>query len=266
MKNRLMALAALALLSLPWSSSCWAGKLEQIKKDGLRVCLEPGYMPFIMLDKQGKIVGFDPDLAELTAKELGAPKLELINTPWNDIIPTLIADKCDIIMSGMSITEERRQKIDFSNAYIVIGQTVLLRKDLEDRIKSYGDLNDQKYKVASKQGTTGEAAVKTHIPKAQYLAFKTEQEGVTEVLGGKIDAFIYDSPSNAVAVGQRGEGKLVLLDSPFTFEPIGWAIRKGDPEFLNWLNTFIRKIDKDGTKHTIYRKWFKSAGWLKNIQ
>ena len=115
-----MALAALALLSLPWSSSSWAGKLEQIKKDGLRVCLEPGYMPFIMLDKQGKIIGFDPDLAELTAKELGAPKLEMINTPWNDIIPTLIADKCDIIMSGMSITEERRQKIDFSNAYICL--------------------------------------------------------------------------------------------------------------------------------------------------
>jgi len=108
-KSRWISAITLALctLSLP---AAWAGNMEQIKKNGLRVCLEPGYMPFIMNDKQGKIIGFDPDLANLLAQELGAPKLELVKIAWSDIIPALIDDKCDIIMSGMSITDERRQK------------------------------------------------------------------------------------------------------------------------------------------------------------
>ncbi len=264
-KSRWISAITLALctLSLP---AAWAGNMEQIKKNGLRVCLEPGYMPFIMNDKQGKIIGFDPDLANLLAQELGAPKLELVKIAWSDIIPALIDDKCDIIMSGMSITDERRQKIDFSNAYITIGQSVLLRKELADKVKSYVDLNDPKYKVMSKQGTTSEAAAKEYIPKAQHTLVATPEEGVEGVLNGKVDAFIYDSPYNAVAVGQHEAGKLVFLDSPFTFEPIGCAVRKGDPEFIAWLNKFLQKIQKDGTKYKLYNKWFKNTDWLKNVQ
>lgn len=72
MKTRLVALAALALFSLNLSPA-WAGKLEQIKKDGLRVCLEPAYMPFEMTDKRGQIIGFDPDLAALMQKDWAPP-------------------------------------------------------------------------------------------------------------------------------------------------------------------------------------------------
>lgn len=109
MKKRLVALAALALFNLS-GSPAWAGKLEQIKKDGLRVCTEPAYMPFEMTDKRGQIIGFDPDLAALMAKELGAAKLDLISTAWDGIIPALITNKCDIIMSGMTITDERKER------------------------------------------------------------------------------------------------------------------------------------------------------------
>jgi len=265
MKNRLVALATLALFSLSLSPA-WAGKLEQIKKDGLRVCLEPAYMPFEMTDKRGQIIGFDPDLAVLMAKDLGAAKLELVSTAWDGIIPALIANKCDIIMSGMTITDERSQKINFSNTYIAIGQTVLLRKQLADKVKSYKDLNDPKYKVVSKSGTTGEMAVKRQIPNATYISLGTELEGVMEVINGKADAFVYDAPYNLVANVQHGQGKLVFLDSPFTIEPIGWGVRKEDTELLNWLNNFLRKIKEDGTKFQLYRKWFKNTDWLKDVQ
>ncbi len=264
MKNRLITLAALALFGLGLSPVWAAGALDQIKKNGLRVCMEPAYMPFEMNNKKGEIIGFDPDLAALIAKELGT-KLELINTAWGDIIPALLANKCDMIMSGMTITEERSQKVDFSSAYVVIGQTVLLRKELADKVKSYQDLNDPKYKVASKTDTTGEAATKQHIPKAQYISLKTEQEGVMEVVNGKVDAFVYDSPYNGIAAGQH-QDKVVFLDKPFTFEAIGWAIRKGNPEFLNWLNNFLVKIKNNGTRYTLYKKWFKSISWLKDVQ
>ena len=149
MKNRLVALAALAVFGSLSLSPAWAGKLEQIKQDGLRVCLEPAYMPFELTNKRGEIIGFDPDLAALMAKELGAPKLDLVSTAWDGIIPALLTNKCDIIMSGMTITDERKEKVDFSDPYMLIGQTVLLRKDLAGKIKSYKDLNKPEYKIAS---------------------------------------------------------------------------------------------------------------------
>lgn len=263
--SRFLGLAALIIFGLAVSPA-WSGRLDQIKQTGLKVCLEPGYMPFIMKDKQGKIIGYDPDLADLLAKELGAAKLELIDTPWADIIPALLANKCDLIMSGMSITEERRQKVDFSNAYIVIGQSALLRKALAGQVKSHTDLNDAKYKVTSKQGTTGETTVKTYLPNAQYLPSVTAEDGVAQVLAGKVDAFIYDSPFNAVAMGQHGNDKMAFLETPFTFEPIGCAVRKGDPELLASVNSFINKIQKNGTRYTLYKKWFKNMDWLKDVQ
>ena len=265
MKTRLIALAALALFGLNLSPA-WAGKLEQIKKDGLRVCLEPAYMPFEMTNKRGEIVGFDPDLAALMQKDLGAPKLELVSTAWDGIIPALITNKCDIIMSGMTITDERKQKVDFSEPYMLIGQTVLLRKDLADKVKSHKDLNKPEYKIASKLGTTGEIAAKKLIPKAKYFSYETEAEGVMEVVNGKVDAFVYDAPYNLVANVQRGEGRLVFLDQPFTDEPIGWAIARGDPEFLKALNGFLARIKQDGTHEKLHQKWFKNTDWLKDVQ
>ncbi|MBK7540768.1 MAG: transporter substrate-binding domain-containing protein [Candidatus Competibacteraceae bacterium] len=265
MKKRLVALAALALFNLS-GSPAWAGKLEQIKKDGLRVCTEPAYMPFEMTDKRGQIIGFDPDLAALMAKELGAAKLDLISTAWDGIIPALITNKCDIIMSGMTITDERKEKISFADPYMLIGQTVLVRKDLAEKVKSYRDLNKPDYKIASKLGTTGEIAAKKYIPKAKYFSYETEAEAVMETVNGKVDAFIYDAPYNLVANAQRGEGKLVFLDKPFTDEPIGWAIAKGDPEFLEAINGFLAKIKKEGAHEKLHQKWFKNTDWLKDVQ
>ena len=266
MKNRLVALAALAVFSSLSLSPAWAGKLEQIKQDGLRVCLEPAYMPFEMTNKRGEIIGFDPDLAALMAKDLGAAKLELVSTAWDGIIPALITNKCDIIMSGMTITDERKEKISFADPYMLIGQTVLVRKDLAEKVKSYRDLNKPDYKIASKLGTTGEIAAKKYIPKAKYFSYETEAEAVMETVNGKVDAFIYDAPYNLVANAQRGEGKLVFLDKPFTDEPIGWAIAKGDPEFLEAINGFLAKIKKEGAHEKLHQKWFKNTDWLKDVQ
>jgi polar amino acid transport system substrate-binding protein len=143
---------------------------------------------------------------------------------------------------------------------------VLLRKELADKVKSYKDLNKPEFKVASKLGTTGEIATRKHIPKAKYFSYETEAEGVMEVVNGKVDAFIYDSPYNLVANVQRGEGKLVFLDEPFTDEPIGWAIAQGDPEFLKAINAFLAQIKQDGSHGKLHQKWFKSTDWLKDVQ
>lgn len=265
--KKLSVLFAAAMVAMVLTAAvAMAGTLDEIAKRGkLRVGMEPGYMPFELTNQKGEIIGFDVDMAKRMAKAMGV-ELELVSTAWDGIIPALLTDKFDVIMSGMTLTQERNMSINFASPYIQIGQSVIVSNKVIDGVKSYQDLNDSKYTVASKLGTTGEQATKRLIPNAKYVSFETEQEGVLEVVNGKIDAFIYDLPYNAIAVNQRGQGKVTHLDKAFTFEPLAWGIRKGDPDFLNWLNNFMFQIKNDGTYDKIYQKWFKSDVWLKEIQ
>lgn len=261
-----MSLLFAVLVVLAMSATAMAGTLEEIQKRGkLRVGMEPGYMPFELQNKKGEIIGFDADMGAAMAKAMGV-ELELVSTAWDGIIPALLTGKFDVIMSGMTLTQERNMSINFAPPYVVIGQTILVKKDLAGTIKTYKDLNDPKYTVASKLGTTGEQATKRMIPKAKYNSYETEQEGVMELVNGKIDAFIYDQPYNIVAMSQKGQGKIVHLDTPFTFEPIAWGVRKGDADFLNWLENFMYQVKNDGTYERIYHKWFQDDAWLKEIQ
>ncbi len=240
--------------------------LETILKRGeLRVGFESGYMPFEMTDKKGDFVGFDIDMAKEMAKAMGV-KFVALNTAWDGIIPALTTNKFDIIMSGMTITQERNLKINFADPYIIVGQTILLAKKHEGTVKSYKDLNDPKYIVTSKLGTTGEQAVKRLMPRANYKSFETEPEAALEVVNGKADAFVYDLPYCVVFNAQQGKGKLVFLDQPFTFEPLAWAINKGDPDFLNWLNNFLRQVKNDGRYDRIYNKWIVGTEWIEQVQ
>jgi polar amino acid transport system substrate-binding protein len=273
MKKGMVALFTVVLFVSLGLASAFGGSielakesvLEKILKTGeLKVGFEAGYMPFEMTNQNGKFVGFDVDCAKEMAKAMGV-KFVPVNTAWDGIIPSLITKKFDIIMSGMTVTQERNLKINFADPYIVVGQTILLHKKHAGKVKSYRDLNDSKYIVTSKLGTTGEQAVKRYIPKATYKSFETETEGALEVVNGKADAFVYDLPYNVVFMAQQGEGKLVFLDEPFTYEPLAWAIRKGDPDMLNWLNNFLRQLKNDGRYDRIYNKWIRSTEWYDSV-
>jgi len=244
-----------------------ASALEKIMQRGtLRVGLEAGYMPFEMTDKKGNIVGFDVDMVTEMAKAMGV-KLELVNTAWDGIIPALLSDKFDIIASGMTVNQERNLKINFADPYIIVGQTALINAVDADKITSWKDLNAEGITITSKLGTTGEQAVKRLMPKATYKSFETESEAMLEVLNGKTTATVYDLPMTSIFYAERGkEGGMKFLSEPFTYEPLGWAINKGDPDFLNWLNNFLRQTKNDGRYEAIYTKWFGSNDWLQDVQ
>ncbi|MCD6186793.1 MAG: transporter substrate-binding domain-containing protein [Desulfuromusa sp.] len=266
MKRVKIVLACLLALCIVLPSFVSASALDEIQKRGvLKVGMEPGYMPFEMTNQKGEIIGFDVDMAKGIAKAMGV-KLELVNTAWDGIIPALLTKKYDMIMSGMTITQERNLKINFALPYIVIGQTILMKKEYAGVVKSYKDLNSPAYKVGSKLGTTGEKATKRMIPNSTYISFDTEAEGITDLVNGKIDAFVYDLPYMEIAYKQKSEGKLVYLDKPFTYEPLGWAVRRGDFDFINWLNNYMIQIRSDGTYNKIYAKWIQSDAWLQQIQ
>lgn len=258
-------------------NSTLSGVLDRGK---LKVCFEAGYLPFEMVgtrsglrerklrpadERKGaqttRFGGFDIDLAREMARELGVDFVP-VNTRWTSIIPSLVLGRCDIIISGMSITEERRRKIDFSDPYMKVGQTVLLNRQLADEVTSYRDLDDGKYSVASKPGTTGEEAVKRLLPKAGYRPFESEAEAAMAVVQGTVDAFVYDHPYHATFVAMHGDETVLFLDEPFTDEALAFAIRKDDPDFLAWLNEFLQRLNADGRYERIRSKWFESTEWF----
>ena len=254
--------------------------LEGIVERGeLRIGLEVGYMPFEMIDKRSglrqkkirhgglrrkgrqlSLMGFDIDMGIEMAKALGV-KPVFIDTLWPGIIPALNLGRFDIIYGGMSVTEERKKLVDFAKPFMTVGQTVLLNAKHTDTVQSYKDLNDPKFIVVSKPGTTGEEAVQRLIPKATYESADTEIEGAMRVLEGTADAFVYDFPFNAVFNAMHPSDQLVFLDEPFTKEPIAWAIHKNDPDFLKFLNDFLARIKADGRFNRLYHKWFLSSVW-----
>ena len=160
--------AVMAVIFFMLCSSVFCSDIELAKKSTLETILkkgelwvgfDSGYMPFEMTNQKGRYVGFDIDMAKEMAKVMGV-KFVPVNTAWDDIIPSLITGKFDIIISGITVTQERNLKISFADPYIIVGQTILIDKKHEKKIKSYKDLNDPKYIVTSQSGTTGEQAAK----------------------------------------------------------------------------------------------------------
>jgi len=273
-KGLLKVLVALMVLLFWVSGSAMGADIELwkqstlnkiLERGELRVGFESGYVPFEMTDKKGKFIGFDMDYGRRMAKVMGV-KFVPVNTAWDGIIPALMTDKFDIIMGGMTITQERNLKINFADPYIVVGQTILLNKKHKGKVKSYKDLNNPKYILTSRMGTTGEQAIKKHISKATYKGFESEAEAGLEVINGKADALVYDLPFCGFLYGSQGKGKTVFLNKPFTYEPLAWAINKGDPDFLNFLNNFLSQTRGDGFYDKVYNKWIIGSDWKKELK
>lgn len=242
-----------------------AGAIDDAVRRGvLKVGTTPTYVPFEMTDRQGHIVGFEIDLLRVMSQALGV-ELELVAVPYTELLPGLLAKKFDVIGSGMTVTQERNIKLNFSDSFIVVGQTVLLHPRLLGKVTSVEDLDDASYTIATTEGTTGEAAARRFLGAARLNSFATPEEGVRQVVEGKADAFIHDAPYNLIAMSRPENSALLALEQPFTFEPLAFGLKKGDFDSLNWINHFLNQVAQDGTYDRLHDKWFKDTGWLAEI-
>ncbi|MBI6634099.1 transporter substrate-binding domain-containing protein [Pseudomonas paralactis] len=243
-----------------------AGALDDAVRRGvLKVGTTPDYVPFEMLDKQGRIVGFEIDLLRAMSRALGV-ELELIAVPYTDLVSGLMARKFDLIGSGMTVTQERNLKLNFSDSFIVVGQTVLMHPRLAGIISSVEELDDASYRVVTTRGTTGEAAAKRFLGAAQLSTVTTPEDGVQQVVEGKADAFIHDAPYNLIAMSRPQNSALLSLEQPFTFEPLAFGLKKGDYDSLNWINHFLNQIAQDGSYDRLHDKWFRDTAWIAEIE
>lgn len=265
MKKLSFLLALVMVLGLCFSAHAGSTIDSILKRNELRCGIDSGYIPFEMTDKSGRFIGFEIDLAREMAKAMGV-KFVPVNMAFDGIIPALKTDKIDIITAGMTVTQERNLQVNFADPFITVGQTVIVNDKHEGKVKTYRDLNTPEYTIVSKLGTTGEQAAKRYLPKANYKSFETETDAALAVVNGQADAMVYDLPFNSIFMADHGGGKMFFLNKPFTYEPLAWGIRKNDPDFLNFLNNFLRQIKNDGRYEKLYSKWFESTNWKKSLQ
>jgi|SRR5690606_2964759 len=218
----------------------------------LRVGSDVAYPPFEYVDEQtGEFVGFDMDLIREVGKRLGMD-VEIMNTAWEGIIPGLLAGHYDVIISAMTITDERAQAVDFSDPYFATGQVIVVRAD-DDSVRQPSDLAGKV--VAVQIGTTGQFAAERIEGVARIDHYPTMPEAFLALRLGRADAAVADELV-ALEEAKANPGVLKVVGTPFTVEYYGIALRKGRADLLRDINRALAQIKADGTYDQIYDKWF----------
>ena len=227
---------------------------QVVKRNKLVVGMEMKFFPFEYANEKGEPVGFDVEIAQLAAKELGV-EIELKDMEFSGLIPALQGGKIDMIISGMTRTLTREKAVSFTHPYFETGLCLLLSKQKASSVQDVKELNASDRTIAVKLGTTGDLVATKMLSKAQINRYKDETACVREVVTGRADAFLYDQLSIGKHHKENPEATRAIL-KPFTYEPFAIAIRKGDADFLAWLNMFIETIKADGRYQELYEKHF----------
>lgn len=178
--------SALLISAVAWihMGLAQAGAIDDaVRRGALKVGTTPTYVPFEMTDKQGRIVGFEIDLLKVMSQALGV-ELELVTVPYTELVAGLQAKKFDLIGSGMTVTQERNLKLNFSDSFIVVGQSVVLHPRLLGKVSSVEDLDDASYRIATTEGTTGEAAARRFLGGGPHQQFCHSGRRGTPGVGG----------------------------------------------------------------------------------
>ena len=234
--------------------------LEQVLQRGvLRVGFST-FVPWAMQDKRGEFIGFEIDVARRLAQDMGV-KVQFEPTQWSGIIPALLSGKFDIIIGGMSIQPQRGLKVNFSIPYEYSGMSLVAGRKLAGTLKTLADFNKPGVILAVRQGTTAVDAARKHLPKAQVRFFDNEAQTIQEVLNGRAHAVVASEPFPAFQALRSPDKLFLPVPKAFTREPIAFAVRKGDPDFVNFLDGWIRVATDEGWLEERHAYWFRTNAW-----
>jgi polar amino acid transport system substrate-binding protein len=220
----------------------------------IKVATDATWPPMEMVDANKKIVGYDIDFLNAVAKEAGLA-VEFKNTAWDGIFAGLDSGQYDAIISSVTITEERKAKYDFTDAYTSIGQILVVPKT-DKTSKTIADLRGKK--VGSQIGTTGAMEVK----KVAGVESKTYDEiglAFEDMAAGRISGVVCDEPVAAHFALQKKEykEKFKIVGKAFTKEGYGIVVKKGNKELVDLLNKGIKSVKAKKLDTKIHTKWVK---------
>jgi len=263
MMLRLLLIALIIFFSV--TAEAAAGDIERIQQKGqIVVSLNRGYPPFCM-NIENTVIGLDVALAGLLADALGVKAQFIQPETYAEQIPGLLSDRCDIIIAAMTRTLKRGLRVNFTQPYFEVSQAVLInRKIAPPNADAYFDIVDiPNLKLGVKAHTTHEAFARQLFAPSSIHTYPTADAAVQALVDGKIDAMAADSPFVRIwrATHMDRYTQIRALLAPVTHEFYAFAIRKGDLDFLNWLNLFIDQIKLDGTLDALIDKYLIRMDW-----
>ncbi|MFM2052532.1 MAG: hypothetical protein RL456_569 [Pseudomonadota bacterium] len=218
---------------------------------------DAAYAPFESQNEKGEIVGFSMDTLNAIAQKAGL-QIKYVNTPWEGIFNSLQQGDRDLLISSITITDERRQTMDFSNPYFDAQQLIAVKGD--SKVAKFDDL--KKLKVGVQTGTTGDEVVTKLLGKTStnVKRFESTPLALKELESGGVDAVVADNGVVIHYVANNAGSKFkTVADASFTPEQYGIAVKKGNAELLEKINKGLADIKADGTYDKIYAQYFGAA-------
>ncbi|MBE0603670.1 MAG: ABC transporter substrate-binding protein [Deltaproteobacteria bacterium] len=252
-----LLVAALALVVAMCGSALAGDTLAEVKKKGVLVAgVKDSTPPFGSVDPNTKeYVGYDIDFIRYIAKKLGV-KAEFQPVTSANRMPMLMENRVDILAATMTKNPDRAKQIDFSYTYFLTGQKFLTKVGTVNSLK---DLEGKK--IATTKGSTSEQNVKKSLPSATVLSFDDYPQGVLALQQGKVVAVTTDE---SILAGQLGKlemnaatkGKFEIPDVQISEEPYGLGMRKGDANWVKFVDDTILEMEKNGEAKKLFDKYF----------
>ncbi len=253
--------AAILAIALVGCALSWFGCAGSTAKPGesspsgppLRVGVAPDDPP-IVFEVDGQVVGIEADLARSVAQTLERP-IEFERYRSDELIDALLRGEIDVVMSGLSITPEREDRVRFVTPYMEVGQLALIRSRDIARFGRIQNIRRPGARVGYEFGTSGERFVATDLPRAESFGFDDVESGLRSLRADRIDYFIHDAPTVWRLAGDLAHRDLHGLYRPLTTEQLAWAVRPEDDALFQQLDTTLSTWKREGLIEPVVQRW-----------
>ncbi|WP_086774134.1 transporter substrate-binding domain-containing protein [Vibrio coralliirubri] len=264
---KLFKTAITALLALAVSLPALASETPNLDKINERGSLRVGmstFVPWAMRNKQGDLVGFEIDVAKRLAEDSGW-KVEFVPTAWDGIIPSLLSNKFDVIIGGMSITEARAKSVLFTEPYSHSGVQLAANKELAEGFTQISDFDSRRVKIAARRGAFTVQVARETFPKAKVLQFDDDAQAFQEVLNGNAHAVIASSPKPEHEAIKNADTLFIPFEERLSKGNEAFAVRLGETDKTEFFNEWIKARTEDGWLKERYEYWFSTLDWQDQI-
>ena len=247
------------------SASHESGRLPEILERGaLRVGISGDLPPLNMKNRAGEIIGLEVDLISALAHAMGL-EVQLIETPFVDLIESLERGDVDLVISGMTMTPERNARIAFVGPYFISGTSVLTKSEEIAREQEPSNLDGPNRRYAALEGSTSAQFVQEVLPQSKLVTTPDYEAGVKMVIADGVDGLVADFQVCILSTWRHPEAGLMAVRTPFTIEPLGIGLPPDAPLLLNLVTNYLGTLEDTGLLGQLKAKWLSDGSWLQEL-